>query len=41
MLISIFLFQKCQTPDYDICINSDALGVERVADLICEIAKEK
>ena len=27
--------------NYDICINSDALGVERVADLICEIAKEK
>ena len=27
--------------NYDICINSDALGVEKVADLICEIAKEK
>ena len=27
--------------NYDICINSDALGVERVADLICEIAKGK
>ena len=27
--------------NYDICINSDTLGVERAADLICEMAKEK
>ena len=27
--------------NYDICINSDALGSEKVADLICEIAKQK
>ena len=27
--------------NYDICINSDLLGVEKVADLICNIVKEK
>jgi putative MATE family efflux protein len=27
--------------NYDICINSDTLGVEKSADLICEIIKEK
>ena len=27
--------------NYDICINSDSLGVEKAADLICEIIKEK
>lgn len=27
--------------NYDICINSDTLGVEKTADLICEIIKEK
>ena len=27
--------------NYDICINSDALGVEKVANLICEMIKEK
>ncbi len=27
--------------NYDICINSDALGVEKSADLICQIVKEK
>ena len=27
--------------NYDICINSDTFGVEKAADLICEIAKEK
>ncbi len=27
--------------NYDICMNSDTLGVEKLADLICEIAKEK
>lgn len=27
--------------NYDICINSDALGVEKAAELICEMAKEK
>lgn len=27
--------------NYDICINSDTLGVEKVSDLICEIVKEK
>lgn len=27
--------------NYDICINSDTLGVEKSADLICEIVKEK
>ena len=27
--------------NYDICINSDALGVEKSADLICEIAENK
>lgn len=27
--------------NYDICINSDLLGVEKVADLICEVVKEK
>ncbi len=29
------------TNNYDICINSDALGVEKSADLICEIALKK
>lgn len=29
------------TSNYDICINSDALGVEKCADLICELLKEK
>ncbi len=27
--------------NYDICINSDYLGVEKAADLICEIVKEQ
>ncbi len=27
--------------NYDICINSDSLGVEKSADLICEMLKEK
>lgn len=27
--------------NYDICINSDMLGVEKSADLICEMIKEK
>ena len=27
--------------NYDICINSDAIGVENAANLICEIIKEK
>ncbi len=27
--------------NYDICINSDTLGVEKVADLICDVVKEK
>ena len=27
--------------NYDICINSDTLGVEKTADLICEIIKQK
>ncbi len=27
--------------NYDICINSDILGVEKTADFICELVKEK
>lgn len=27
--------------NYDICINSDKLGVEKLADLICEMIREK
>lgn len=27
--------------NYDICINSDTLGVEKTAELICELIKEK
>ena len=27
--------------NYDICVNSDVLGVQKTADLICEIVKEK
>ena len=27
--------------NYDICVNSDILGVEKTADLICKIVKEK
>ena len=27
--------------NYDICINSDSLGVEKAADLICDMLKEK
>ena len=27
--------------NYDICINSDTLGVEKAADLICQMVKEK
>ena len=27
--------------NYDICVNSDALGVERTADIICEMIKER
>lgn len=27
--------------NYDICINSDAFGVEKAADLICQIVEEK
>lgn len=29
------------TSNYDICINSDAIGVEKTADFICEMVKEK
>lgn len=33
--------KKWDDPEnYDLCINSDALGVERVAKLICDIIKE-
>ena len=27
--------------NYDLCINSDAFGVEKAADMICEIAMRK
>ncbi len=27
--------------NYDICLNSDALGVEKTADIICEMVEEK
>lgn len=27
--------------NYDVCINSDALGVEKTAEIICELVKEK
>lgn len=27
--------------NYDICVNSDALGVEKTADMICEMVEEK
>ena len=27
--------------NYDVCINSDALGVEKTADVICELVNEK
>ena len=27
--------------NYDICINSDTLGIEKTADLICEMVQEK
>ena len=27
--------------NYDICINSDTLGVEKSADLICEMVQNK
>ena len=27
--------------NYDICINSDAIGVEKAADLICELVAQK
>ena len=27
--------------NYDICINSDLLGVEKSAEMICNIVKEK
>ena len=27
--------------NYDICINSDAVGIEKTADLICELVNEK
>ena len=27
--------------NYDICVNSDALGVEKTADIICKIVEEK
>ena len=27
--------------NYDICVNSDALGVERTADIICEMVQER
>ena len=27
--------------NYDMCVNSDALGVERTADIICEMIKER
>ena len=31
-----------KNPDnYDICINSDAFGVEKAADVICNMVKEK
>ena len=30
-----------ETSNYDICINSDTLGVEKTADLLCDIIKQK
>ena len=27
--------------NYDLCINSDTFGVEKAADMICEIAMKK
>ena len=27
--------------NYDVCINSDTLGVEKAADFICQMVKEK
>ena len=27
--------------NYDVCINSDALGVEKTAEVICELVNEK
>ena len=27
--------------NYDLCINSDTLGIEKTADMICETIKEK
>ena len=27
--------------NYDICINSDAIGIENAANLICDMLKEK
>ena len=30
-----------EASNYDICINSDLYGVEKTADLICELVKEK
>ena len=30
-----------ENENYDICINSDKLGVERSADLICQIVYNK
>ena len=27
--------------NYDICINSDALGVERASEIICDIVNNK
>ena len=27
--------------NYDICLNSDVLGVEKTADFVCDIVKEK
>ena len=32
----------CQTcENYDICINSDGIGVEKAAELICEMVNKK
>ena len=30
-----------QASNYDICINSDLYGVEKTADIICDLVKEK
>ena len=30
-----------ENKNYDLCINSDTFGVEKAADMICEIAMKK